>query len=99
MARASKAALCESSTKSLVVLLFLGLVLIVTLFDYPTEFSMLPKAQSSSAARRLLLHPSTTQQFNTGFHPKQSSNKNVTDRQYKVSAHEVPSGPNPESNK
>ncbi|GMY26834.1 hypothetical protein FCV25MIE_22076 [Fagus crenata] len=95
MARASKA-LCETSTKPLVLSLFLALLLIVTLFDHPTEFSVITKSHSSSA-RRLLLHPPTTQKFTTEFHPKQS--KNATKRQYGAAKHEVPSGPNPESNK
>lgn len=104
MAAASKA-LCESSKKSLLVLLlFIVLLLLVTLFDLrrPTDLSKITKADhqySSSSVRRLLLHPppSTQQSAAMELHPKQSNNSR--NRQYGAAAHEVPSGPNPISNK
>lgn len=99
MATASKA-LCESSTKSLVLFLFIVLLLLVTLFDLRpyTDLSKISKAHSSSSARRLLLqYPPSTQQSAMELHPKRSNNSR--NRQYEAAAHEVPSGPNPISNK
>jgi hypothetical protein len=98
-AAAASKALCESSAKSLVLLLFLALLLLVTLSDLrPTDLSNTPKADHhSSSARRLLLHHPSTQQSAMEVHPKQSNNSG--NRQYEAAAHEVPSGPNPISNK
>ncbi|KAG2726563.1 hypothetical protein I3843_01G113500 [Carya illinoinensis] len=99
----------ESSKKSpalaLVLMLFLGLFLLVTLFHRPSQ---LPKIRSKlaphqlSLPRQLLSLPppySTDEQYSSTMelHPKHT--KNSTNRQYhEVAAHEVPSGPNPESN-
>lgn len=99
MATASKA-LCEGSTKSLVLFLFIVLLLLVTLFDLRpyTELSKISKAHYSSSARRLLLqYPPSTQQSAMELHPERSNNSR--NRQYEAAAHEVPSGPNPISNK
>ncbi|XP_062161872.1 CLAVATA3/ESR (CLE)-related protein 44-like [Alnus glutinosa] len=100
MATASKA-LCEGSTKSLVLFLFIVLLLLVTLFDLRpyTDLSKISKAHDySSSARRLLLqYPPSTQQSAMELHPERSNSSR--NRQYEAAAHEVPSGPNPISNK
>ncbi|KAB1213700.1 hypothetical protein CJ030_MR5G016195 [Morella rubra] len=96
MARASKALYTERSAKPLAILLFVGLLLMVTLFHRPTELSTMSKTRTS-LARQLLSRPPLTDQSTTEFHPQQP--KNSGNRQFQAAAHEVPSGPNPESNK
>ncbi|KAJ7979657.1 CLAVATA3/ESR (CLE)-related protein 41-like [Quillaja saponaria] len=77
-------------------LILLGLVLFFTLFAHKpvlgSEISMAP----SLSARQLLSHSSTTQQSTMELHPKQTPKNH---HQFEAAAHEVPSGPNPKSNK
>ncbi|WRX22306.1 hypothetical protein QQP08_014793 [Theobroma cacao] len=105
MATANKSSICETSTKShVLLLLFLVLLLISPLFARPAYMSKVPICSSY----RQLLSSSTTNlhPFSTSSTPAAtsttssttSSSTATTDRQFKAAAHEVPSGPNPESN-
>ncbi|XWS13446.1 hypothetical protein CRYUN_Cryun36dG0037900 [Craigia yunnanensis] len=110
MATATKS-ISETSTKSqYALLLFLVLLLISPLFARPAYFSEVP---IYSSYRQLFSPSSPSAQHSTAnLHPFSTSstpattprsttsrNSAATDRQFKAAAHEVPSGPNPESNK
>ncbi|XVE81383.1 hypothetical protein DITRI_Ditri15bG0059000 [Diplodiscus trichospermus] len=111
MATATKS-ICETPTKSqYALLLFLVLLLISPIFARPPYFSKVPIY--SSSYRQLFSYSSSSAQHPTAnLHPfsasstpattpsRTTSRSNAaTDRQFRSAAHEVPSGPNPESNK
>lgn len=84
----AKLSLFESTTKSQATLFFLVLLLVLPLlFARPyTELSKSSMAVSSSSF--------------VEFHPKEAhANNSIAHQQLGASAHEVPSGPNPDSNK
>ncbi|GMP55662.1 hypothetical protein CsSME_00020418 [Camellia sinensis var. sinensis] len=104
--------LLPSSTKSQALLLVVGLLLIVPLFARPLDLSrthMASSSSSSSSVIRVLLesptttHDSTTKsralQSKISFSTTTASTTTTKSRQFGVAAHEVPSGPNPESNR
>ncbi|XP_060671348.1 CLAVATA3/ESR (CLE)-related protein 41-like [Ziziphus jujuba] len=87
----AKLSFFEATTKSqATLLLFLVLLLVVpVLFARPhTELSKSSMANSSSSSSSSM-----------EFHPKEPANGNITHQHLGASAHEVPSGPNPDSNK
>ncbi|XVF29151.1 hypothetical protein REPUB_Repub15cG0095100 [Reevesia pubescens] len=102
MATSTNKSNSETSTKSqYILLLFLVLLLISPLCARPAYFSKVPIHSSyrqlfspSSPSATENLHP-----FSTSSTPATTSSATATDRQFKAAAHEVPSGPNPESNK
>ncbi|KAM7461991.1 hypothetical protein LguiA_030112 [Lonicera macranthoides] len=77
--------------KSPFLFLFLGFLLIVPLFARPLDLTVISEA-SSESTRRVLLDSSTTTAATTAA-------RKTTSREVEAAAHEVPSGPNPESNK
>ncbi|XWS09128.1 hypothetical protein CRYUN_Cryun40dG0059500 [Craigia yunnanensis] len=109
MATANKS-ICETSTNSqFALLLFLVLLLISPIFARPAYFSKVPIYSSyrqlfslsspspqHSTANLLPFSTSTTATIPSSTTSRSSA---ATDRQFKAAAHEVPSGPNPESNK
>ncbi|PSR98366.1 TDIFp like [Actinidia chinensis var. chinensis] len=87
MAKPSKT-LHESFTKSKFLLLLVGLLLIVPpLFARPLDYS--------SSPNRVLLDSPTMNSFSSST----TTTSTTRNRQFEVAAHEVPSGPNPESNR
>ncbi|KAJ0092859.1 hypothetical protein Patl1_25956 [Pistacia atlantica] len=104
----------ETSTKrkaflKLVFVLILSFNNVVPLFASPFYYPV----SSSSSTRQLHSYNSpATKHSSTEFHPQPTKHKastsssfstaaavtNAPDQQFKVAAHEVPSGPNPESN-
>ncbi|XVF38030.1 hypothetical protein REPUB_Repub20aG0062600 [Reevesia pubescens] len=103
MATATKSLSEKTSTKTqYTLLLFLVLLLISPLFARPIYFSSSyrqlfssssPSAQQSTATN---LHPFSTSSTPATTHTHTTA---TTKGQFKAAAHEVPSGPNPESNK
>ncbi|CAK9173796.1 unnamed protein product [Ilex paraguariensis] len=102
-----------STTKSPTILVFLLLLFFVPLFARPLDVSMASMASSISVQRVLLYSPITmqsTMNSNPG-RPETTGTTTTTaaataitttsnsNRQFWAAAHEVPSGPNPESNK
>ncbi|XP_022761050.1 CLAVATA3/ESR (CLE)-related protein TDIF-like [Durio zibethinus] len=114
MATANKS-ISETSSKSQyaghALLLFLVLLLISPLFARPAYFSKVPiyssyrqlfSPSSPSSAQKAAknLHPFSTSSTPATTHTRTTRGSSAaTDRQFKAAAHEVPSGPNPESNK
>ncbi|KAA8548429.1 hypothetical protein F0562_000113 [Nyssa sinensis] len=89
--------ICESSVKSQSLLLFLGLLLIVPLFARPLDFSGISMASTTTTKLhgRQILSSAAASTTTTTTIPSTTT----TDRKFKAAAHEVPSGPNPESNR
>lgn len=105
---ASSSATFESSTKhhANALLLFSVLVLLfLPLFARPIFYfnpSSSPSSAAAAAASRQLLSAKSTKHkapasssFTTS---AAAAANNATDREYRAAAHNVPSGPNPESN-
>ena len=98
----------ELPTKPQTILLFLVLLLLVVtvpvLYGRPcAELSKTSMAVSSAAAaaRHVLLsaqQSSSSVEFDPNY-KQAAKNKNITKKHFEASAHEVPSGPNPDSNK
>ncbi|KAL6291910.1 hypothetical protein ACE6H2_000052 [Prunus campanulata] len=91
--------LTRSSLSLLLFHIGLLLLLVVPHFARPTpsEFNnskslTMAAGSSSSTATQLL-------QSSMDLHPKQAKKSAKNNQQFEASAHEVPSGPNPESNK
>ncbi|KAF8388390.1 hypothetical protein HHK36_027057 [Tetracentron sinense] len=102
MAAAARTSCCKISTKSQALFLFFGILLIVLLFALPADQLKMSMASSLQTGRRLL-DSSTASQSTMNLHPQQTKNTHTpsssTSRQFEAGAHEVPSGPNPISNK
>ncbi|KAI3411671.1 uncharacterized protein J3R85_017713 [Psidium guajava] len=90
------------------LLSFLFLVSTIQPMDRAEKPSLMPSSSSLIIARRLLLSPSDHSKGSTSsssssstvsFHPKKASNRKASARQFEAGAHEVPSGPNPISNR
>ncbi|KAF8392027.1 hypothetical protein HHK36_022367 [Tetracentron sinense] len=85
------------------LLLFVSIILIVLLFALPAE--KLKTASSLRSGRLRLDSATTTFQSTMKLHPQQTKNTHTssssasTSRQFKAGEHEVPSGPNPISNR
>lgn len=77
----------ESPTKSPFLLLLVALLFVVPLFARPADFA---KTSTMDLPRHSSSSPSSSSSY---------FSSSSTDQQYKMAAHEVPSGPNPESNK
>ncbi|KAM7258313.1 hypothetical protein ACFE04_014054 [Oxalis oulophora] len=95
----------KSSILQVSLSFFLLILLLVSVLAHPMCSSNLKTTTSSWKTNRQLLSISST----TKFDPRQSSTSPYAkakrkstgslDRQFRGAAHEVPSGPNPESNK
>ncbi|KAJ9697191.1 hypothetical protein PVL29_009113 [Vitis rotundifolia] len=100
----------ETSTKSHPFLFFLALLFILLILVHPAHQSR-PSAMDSSnitPSQRLLLSSDSSPTSTVNLHPKQahassspssSSSAASSRREFKAGAHEVPSGPNPISNR
>ncbi|KAF8402077.1 hypothetical protein HHK36_013029 [Tetracentron sinense] len=100
---AARTSVSNSSTKSQALLLFLGLFFIVLLFARPADQLRISMASSLPTERRLA-DSSTASQSTVKYNPQQTkkthtSSGGSTSRQFEAGAHEVPSGPNPISNR
>lgn len=101
MAQASKSAVVSESA---LMLVFLGVLMVAPLFGRPIDHS---KLMTASPATTTELHPLQTQHTlplpsssaaSTAAAAATTTSEFASDEQFKAAAHEVPSGPNPESN-
>nr|DAD23899.1 TPA_asm: hypothetical protein HUJ06_025362 [Nelumbo nucifera] len=103
---AASTAIDGSSSKSQAFLLFVSLLFMLLLLARPADQLRMSMA-SSFPSKKLLSESSTTTQSTMKLHPQQtktphhtsSSSTSTSTRQFEASAHEVPSGPNPISNR
>ncbi|KAK8532453.1 hypothetical protein V6N13_131782 [Hibiscus sabdariffa] len=82
---------------TLAALLALSLFIFLLLLS-PTTMNS-PNVTPSIPFKRLLLQPSTSTPSSINFDPKQTRNPPSSRRGFGAEAHEVPSGPNPISNR
>ncbi|KAK3407567.1 CLAVATA3/ESR (CLE)-related protein TDIF-like [Eucalyptus grandis] len=84
------------------------LVLMTQPMDHAEKPSLVPSSSSLIITRRLLLSSSdhsmessssSSSSSTVSFHPKKANNRKAPSRQFAAGAHEVPSGPNPISNR
>ncbi|KAL7172737.1 hypothetical protein ACSBR2_032249 [Camellia fascicularis] len=107
----TSSSLSETSTKSHPFLLFLSLLFIFLILVHSEDPSTTPSSMASSIpTRRLLADSSSSPTSKMNFHPKNTQNSHTpssssssssssTRREFEAGAHEVPSGPNPISNR
>ncbi|XP_048138897.1 CLAVATA3/ESR (CLE)-related protein TDIF [Rhodamnia argentea] len=88
------------------LLSFVFLVSTIHPMDGAEKPSLVRSSSSLIIARRLLLsssdhsmESSSSSSSTVSFHPKKASNRKASSRQFEAGAHEVPSGPNPISNR
>ncbi|KAF8006216.1 hypothetical protein BT93_K0495 [Corymbia citriodora subsp. variegata] len=90
------------------LLSFAFLVLMIQPMDRAEKPSPVPSSSSLIMARRLLLSSpdhsmesasSSSSSSTVSFRPKKANNRKAPSRQFGAAAHEVPSGPNPISNR
>ncbi|CAI9774418.1 unnamed protein product [Fraxinus pennsylvanica] len=97
----SKSSSSEASTKSYMFLLLLGFLFISLVLVHSSDPDKPSMKSAVSSARRLVQDSpkaAATHSMDVHVHPKKRRNSR-TSKEFGAGAHEVPSGPNPISNK